>query len=89
MRVVLSEKDIEKDAKPKNLVKVCFRCTKSAKEELVPLLEYIGQNGNKGHTFGIVVDPNDSKYRREFGFDGDGASYIDLDSIEVTSSKDK
>lgn len=40
------------------------------------LLEYIKKNGNGGHSFSIIVDP-DSKDRTErFGWDGDGSDCI-------------
>ena len=69
-------------AKP-DTVKVSFECTEFAAEELIPLLEYIGKNGNPGHSFGIVVDPDDSEHRETFGFDVDGSSYLDTDSIKM------
>ncbi len=39
------------------------------------LIEYIGTNGNTGHSFSIVVDPG-SDGEKSFGWDGDGRDYI-------------
>ena len=36
------------------------------------LLEYIQRTAGIGHSFEVVVDPDDSEYRRRFGIDGDG-----------------
>jgi hypothetical protein len=80
----ISMKDVV--AKP-DTVTVSFECSKVAAEELMPLLEYIGKNGNGGHSFGIVVDPDDSENRESFGFDGDGGSYLDIDSIKMDNIK--
>ena len=75
---------IKKILAEQDMVRVSFECTKvSAKEELIPLITYIGKNGNVGHSFGIVVDPDDSENRKSFGFDGDGASRIEIDSIKM------
>ena len=52
-------------AKRSNLVTVSFECSETAaRDELVPLLEYIGKNGNGGHSFGITVDPELTDLRR-------------------------
>ena len=45
--------------------------------QLKKLIEYIGQNGNGGHSFDIVVDPDgDKDERKSFGWDGDGSDRI-------------
>ena len=49
---------------------------KDPDNQLKELLEYIRDKANPGHSFPVVVDPNDSEYKKEFGFDGDGAFYI-------------
>lgn len=41
------------------------------------LLEYIKKIGNKGHSFGIDVDKDDSDYKSHFSWDGDGSDYIE------------
>ncbi len=75
-------------AKPSDLVTVSFQCSETAaRDELIPLLTYIGKNGNPGHSFGIEVDPDDSEYRKSFGFDGDGGSYLDTDSIKMSQGE--
>ena len=43
--------------------------------QLKKLIEYIGQNGNGGHSFDIVVDPDDES-KKSFGWDGDGSDRI-------------
>lgn len=42
------------------------------------LIEYIGECGNTGHSFSIIVDPDASVEdgRKSFGWDGDGADMI-------------
>ena len=47
------------------------------------LLNYIKKNGNTGHSFNIVVDP-DSDNEESFGWDGDGSDYIE----EIKTTKD-
>ncbi len=48
---------------------------------LASLLAYLAAIGNIGHSFSIDVDPDNKEYRHSFGWDGDGADYID--SIKV------
>lgn len=45
---------------------------------LKSLIEYIGTNGNTGHSFSIVVDPDmtEEEGKRSFSWDGDGSDYI-------------
>ena len=43
---------------------------------LLKLVKYIATNGNAGHSFSIVVDPDSPERKRVFGFDGDGSDYI-------------
>jgi hypothetical protein len=50
---------------------------KGSADNLAELLEYIKSTGNIGHSFSIVVDPDGSDYRKSFGWDGDGADYIE------------
>jgi hypothetical protein len=52
---------------------------------LANMIKYIAQNGNGGHSFDTVVDP-DSENKKSFGWDGDGSDYIKkvlLDDKEV------
>jgi len=42
---------------------------------LMKLLEYIQSNGNTGHSFEIIVDPEDER-KESFFWDGDGSDYI-------------
>jgi hypothetical protein len=43
---------------------------------LKKLIEYIGEIGNSGHSFSIIVDPDDPEYERTFGWDGDGSDRV-------------
>jgi hypothetical protein len=51
------------------------------------LLNCIKDTGNIGHSFNIVVDPDNKEYRKEFGWDGDGADYIK--EIKKTTIEEK
>jgi len=44
--------------------------------ELLELINHIKDIGNIGHSFEIVVDPENSDYRKKFEWDGDGPNYI-------------
>jgi len=60
-------------------VKIEITCTEAAAlDSLLPLIEYIKRNGAPGHSFGIVVEPDETieNGKRSFGFDGDGADVI-------------
>ena len=43
--------------------------------QLKELIEYIGENGNGGHSFSIVVDPGDEN-EKKFFWDGDGGDFL-------------
>lgn len=52
---------------------------------LAEMINYIAKNGNGGHSFDIVVDP-DSSNEESFGWDGDGSDFIKkvlLDEKEI------
>jgi hypothetical protein len=57
-------------------VVLTVKCNRAAAEALEPLLDHIKKTGAIGHTFDIVVDPDNSDYRKRFGFDGDGPDRI-------------
>jgi len=68
--------------------KITILC-KDHDDKLSSLLEYIKRTGNIGHSFSIVVDPDDSKYKKEFGWDGDGADKIEsIDSEDLYGSEE-
>ena len=46
----------------------------SNSDQLVELLSYIKQLGNAGHSFKIVVDPDSDDTKKEFDWDGVGAT---------------
>lgn len=56
-------------------VKVITVKCKDSDNTLEDLLNYIKSNGNTGHSFDIVVDPDDERGRR-FNWDGDGSDSI-------------
>jgi hypothetical protein len=94
-RAVLELTQLAKEilsAKPKNegivfkrdekgYAKVSFRIRGDALYSLLRLLRQCSFMGSVGHSFTIVLDPNNSEYKREVGFDGDGSD--DLKDIEV------
>lgn len=43
---------------------------------LEELLNYIKDIGNVGHSFSIIVDPENSSTKKNFDWDGDGLDYI-------------
>lgn len=45
-------------------------------DTLENLINYIKSNGNIGHTFEIIVDPDDKERRKSFEWDGDGVDSI-------------
>lgn len=66
---------IIKEEKAKKYI-ISLTVSEQFKTEGVPLLEYIKKQAGIGHSFPVVVDPDDSEYRKEFGIDGDGTSHI-------------
>lgn len=67
---------------PANVIEIECNDTEG---ELARLLTYIMRTGNIGHSFDIVVDPDDKEYGMSFGWDGDGADRIR--SIKVNGKK--
>jgi hypothetical protein len=45
-------------------------------DQLVKMLYDIMSKANPGHSYEVVVDPDDSEYRKSFFIDGDGAFFI-------------
>jgi len=66
--------------------KVIVECSQSGAEQLQKLLDYIKSTGGIGHSFHIVVDPEDSEFKNTFGWDGDGADSIE--KITVINSEE-
>lgn len=55
------------------------------RDSIKSLLEYLGKLGNGGHSFEIRFYPNSTHGKMKmFGWDGDGADRIDIDSIKIT-----
>lgn len=47
-------------------------------DQLVKLIEYIKRNAGPGHSFEVIVDPNDSENKKSFFIDGDGPFFIEI-----------
>lgn len=45
-------------------------------DQLVKFLEAVRDTANPGHSFPVIIDPDNSETRQEFGFDGDGSFHI-------------
>lgn len=58
-------------------------------DQLAALLEKIKSAGNVGHSFEIVVDPDNSDYRESFDWDGDGSDSISEVKVEKVKSESK
>lgn len=59
---------------PKNVLEV--KCTGDAGKMLVALLLQLKKLGEDGASREVVVSPEDKDYKMRFGFDGDGADYV-------------
>jgi len=70
--------------KVENLHRISIVC-RDQENSLYKLLEYIRRIGNQGHSFDIVVDPDNSECKQNFSWDGDGSDKIF--SIEKTSAE--
>jgi len=56
---------------------VSFRVKSDALYSLLKLLRHCERCGSIGHSFQIVIDPDNSEYRKTVGFDGDGSDRIE------------
>lgn len=45
-------------------------------DQLIKLIDHIRRASSPGHSFEVIVDPNDKEYRKSFFIDGDGAFFI-------------
>jgi hypothetical protein len=64
---------------------VTVACSNSGAEQLNKLIEYIKTNGNTGHSFSIIVDP-ESETEEKFFWDGDGSDSIGDITVEQLDS---
>ena len=69
------ESDAKKDEK--GFAEVSFRVKGDALGSLLRFLRHCQYNGQIGHSFQIVSDPDNSDNRATFGFDGDGSDKIE------------
>lgn len=62
---------------------VIVNVRKGSGENLKKILDCIKGVGNAGHSFSVVVDPDEKEQlsERTFGWDGDGSDYIE--SVEI------
>jgi hypothetical protein len=67
---------------PQNVIEIECNDTEGS---LIRLLTYIMRTGNIGHSFDIIVDPDNKEYKMSFGWDGDGADSIR--NIKVNGKK--
>lgn len=65
--------DLRKEPESSSLV---VRCSPTGAEALKGLIEHLKVTGNIGHSFEVVVDPDDGEHRKVFGWDGDGSHRI-------------
>jgi hypothetical protein len=76
--------------RPKDQKKVITVTCRDTENSLEELLKYIQQNGNGGHSFSIIVDPEgDKDQKKTFGWDGDGSDRIFDISSEMVDEDEK
>jgi hypothetical protein len=74
-------------------VKIVIECSEEAAKSILPVLAHMKRNGDAGHSYSIVSDPEagGTKYgTKKFGFDGDGwdkIKSIKLDGQEYKEVK--
>jgi hypothetical protein len=73
---------LKSDKQEFDTVEVEFR---DPDNSFIEMIQYIGSTANVGHSFEVVVDPDDSDTRKSFGIDGDGSFY--LKSIKFNGRK--
>ena len=56
---------------------------------LVEMLKHIGKLAGHGHSFNVVVDPDDREFRRSFGMDGDGPFRVEIAGTGKVASAPK
>ncbi len=77
--------DLVKQASKRPMKQITIICSEQAAEELAPLLEECKTLGAVGASRSIKIEDWDGE--SNFGFDGDGSSFID--SIKVEEHRDK
>jgi len=67
--------------------KLIIEC-RDSENSIARLINYMGEIGNGGHSFGIIVDPDMKEYTKNFGWDGDGSdSIISISEINEETGK--
>lgn len=77
-KVDISVKAPELRENEKRIIITC----RDAENSIENLIRAIQGTANPGHSFPVVIDPDDSGYRQEFFIDGDGSDYIGDITIE-------
>lgn len=72
----VNKKVVEDEKSEYNAKRYYLVCCKDGDNKLRDLINYIGKNGNGGHSFDIVVDPDRKESERHFFWDGDGSDRI-------------
>lgn len=84
---IIGDPDFEEHGEPEAplgremVVRFHPRCHDGA-QSLANMLAYIQQVASWGHSFSIVVDPDDSELTKSFGFDGDGSDKIESVTLD-------
>lgn len=71
--------------KGREMKTVSVQVSLSGAEQLIQILKAIGEHGNAGHSYTVVIDPEADLSDRisKVGWDGDGSDYLDIDSIKI------
>lgn len=84
------ESTFNKNGYPDDAVEVTIVCSKDAADEsIVPLINHMANIGNVGHSYSIIVDPENSDTKKQFGFDGDGNHKIHDVLLDGKQARDK
>lgn len=78
--------DSYRKAVDSQLDKIEIEC-RDTEGELSKLLAWISRSGNVGHSFEIIVDPENKDFNMRFFWDGDGSDHIG--DITVNGNKMK
>lgn len=83
----LNEKEEVSEKEKRKVITITCR---DEENSLVDLIKYIQANGNTGHSFSIVVDPDgDKDQKKTFSWDGDGSDRIFDISSEMVEEEEE
>lgn len=66
--------------------KIIIICSGEVGKTIKEMMDHIKSTTNGGHSFEIVVDPEDRERKKSFSIDGDGADRIE--SVSISGSGD-